>query len=256
MFSRNTRSESLFGLVTAGLLFFGGNASAAPVTFQFSGTVFSVDSLFSGDSVIGDTISGSYTFETSTPDSNPINPASGRYINAVSSLSYTVGGVSGSSVSNHSILVGNDTFGNFPLFHFFDAYAVFGQTTVSSFGYTGASEFRLGAGDADAGLFTNDGLPANASFFSGGAFAGPSDAAVIDIFASTGNFTGVSDQAILFPVLSGSFSAAGGISGQIRATIDSLVRVSAVSEPAVLTLFGVGFVGFQFFRRRRKITAV
>jgi len=81
---------------------------AAPITYNFSGTVFHSNTLVAGDAPVGSTLTGSYTVETTTADSNPGDSSLGEYVNAVVSFSYTVGGVSGGFSSNLAVTVGND----------------------------------------------------------------------------------------------------------------------------------------------------
>jgi len=56
------------------------SANAAPITFQFSGSVAQVplDEVF-GDIAVGDAIQGSYTFDSSAADLIPADPAAGSY---------------------------------------------------------------------------------------------------------------------------------------------------------------------------------
>jgi hypothetical protein len=68
---------------------------AGPVTFHFAGEVTRVvdpDGLLLGAILVGDPFFGSYTFESTTPDSDP-HPQRGIYDGAISMVSGQVGGL-------------------------------------------------------------------------------------------------------------------------------------------------------------------
>jgi len=64
-------------------------AEAAPITFHFTGTVKVVDPPLTALFAVGDHVSGFYTFEPNTPDTDP-QPTAGLYGGAVSAFSFTL----------------------------------------------------------------------------------------------------------------------------------------------------------------------
>lgn len=79
---------------------------AAPVTFQFKGTVTSVSAALSPPFNIGDTLSGSYTFESTTAPRGGSN-ATTAVFDALTSLTLTIGGYTASSNAAAEIQTGN-----------------------------------------------------------------------------------------------------------------------------------------------------
>lgn len=58
------------------------SAWAVPITFEFTGRVTSivdVDHVLAGDVVVGDTFTGTYTFDSTLPDSYPYADPDGRH---------------------------------------------------------------------------------------------------------------------------------------------------------------------------------
>ncbi|MGB2985015.1 MAG: PEP-CTERM sorting domain-containing protein [Phycisphaerae bacterium] len=73
-----------------------GTARASPVTFEFAGEITSVldDEDFLGGAVtVGSPFSGSFTFESTTPDSYPGSPWSAAYPDAITAISGQIGGI-------------------------------------------------------------------------------------------------------------------------------------------------------------------
>jgi hypothetical protein len=75
----------LFATICGGLWIL--PAQGAVTTFNFTGVIFQVDAPLSGTFAIGEVITGSYTFDSSAPDSVPNDPSVGIYS---SSLAYSV----------------------------------------------------------------------------------------------------------------------------------------------------------------------
>ena len=73
-------------------------ASAALVTYNFAGTIGAVPSDLGGVLSNGQTVSGSFTFESTTAPRAPASPTQNAF-DALTSFSFSVGGVSGSSSS-------------------------------------------------------------------------------------------------------------------------------------------------------------
>ena len=63
---------------------------AAPIIFTFEGIV-NVDDVSGFSEFLGETLQVTYTFESTTPDADPTNPAVGEYL-AITEFEVTVGG--------------------------------------------------------------------------------------------------------------------------------------------------------------------
>ena len=106
-------TRRLMGLVLGfGFLLVPLDVVATPITMNFTGTVVAVNPMLSGTFNTTQTLSGSYTFELSSPDLDP-DPGRGIYSTlVVNSLSFTVGtytaGVVGPPRPNDQITVEND----------------------------------------------------------------------------------------------------------------------------------------------------
>lgn len=156
----------LKGLIAAVAMGFAGmlasTANAAPVTYNFGGSVILPGAGFGA----GDAFSGSFTFDDTTADSNPGDPALGNY--AGGSFSLTMGGVNFTSglrleVVNNSggqdalsviavpTIPGQSMGGGF----FFGAAALqFTDTTQAAFGSDAISELvSLSLADFDPIFF-------------------------------------------------------------------------------------------------------
>lgn len=87
-------------------------AHASSITFNFAGTVTSVDSILSSSFTTGQTLSGSYTFDSLATNTG-LDSQHGRYSPSVSnSLTFSVGtysgGRTGSPLSGDQVAVWND----------------------------------------------------------------------------------------------------------------------------------------------------
>ena len=79
-------------LVTEGLII---DANADLISFGFTADVISASDRLSRTFNTSQTLSGSVTYESSTPDLNSLDPNNGRYESAVKALSFTVGQYTG-----------------------------------------------------------------------------------------------------------------------------------------------------------------
>lgn len=72
------------------------SAAGYPVTFEFTGEITRVnddDDLLGGAVAVGDPFSGSFTFESTSPDSDPAEPRRGLYLDAITAVSGQVAGL-------------------------------------------------------------------------------------------------------------------------------------------------------------------
>lgn len=140
----------LSAVIFIGALGINGTSSAAIITYNFTGTVFYSDGIFSTDAPVGATISGTYTVNTSIPDSNPGDLNVGEYQDVTTSLSFTVGGATGFTPGvniivpnpNHSTTIGNNLT-SLSLPGPFDGYASTGFAQVNHTGGIAGTGFRL-----------------------------------------------------------------------------------------------------------------
>lgn len=199
------------------------SANATPVTFSFTGTVTGVSANVAGTFNTTQTLSGSYTFESTSADLNA-TPSLGVYaVLVANSLSLSIGGYSAGQVgpSNASDVVVVEL----PPLISFDFYSGQWNGNVSGapVGSLTPRSFSFNLIDSTATVFATEALPGGppslAAFNSGTWFLG---------FASSTN---------LF---------AGGVQG----TITSL-EVVPTPEPITMLLGGTGLSTLAYAARKR-----
>src|SRR5215471_12201681 len=91
-----SRSRAVMCLTALGFALFSAlpTAHATSTTFAYTGIVQTVVPALSGTFQPGDAFSGSYTFESTTPDADP-SPGFGSYPNAITGLTFTIGSYTG-----------------------------------------------------------------------------------------------------------------------------------------------------------------
>ena len=86
---------------------FSGAGGAAPIVdVNITGVVTEVDDPLGGEFTVGDQLSASFSYDLATPDSNSFFISLGSYIDAITSLSFTIGSYTGGLVAPGSISVG------------------------------------------------------------------------------------------------------------------------------------------------------
>ena len=185
-------------------------AQAVPVTFNFSGIVSFSDPALAPITA-AQPITGSYTFESTASDSNPLS-SFGNYLNAIQSGSITVGAYTG-NITGGSISVLNTTL--------FDSYNIEAQVSGAPL----ASGFQL----------TNFSLSTFGQFPSSGD-ALPTSPGDLSDFSNTVTL-------LLFPNSAGSL----GLAGSFSPTVLS----AAIPEPGTFLLFGLGLFLLAFWVRRK-----
>ncbi len=144
-------------------------AKAAAITFRFTGIVTTVcfpppECLpvpglpFS----VQDSVSGFYTFESTTPDSNPAHPNAGLYLGAITNLQFTIGTYSASATGGNISVIFN--LGPFnPPFTPTDEYRHFSNTSTGISGPSVAGleldNFQVRLLGVNTGGLTSDALP-------------------------------------------------------------------------------------------------
>lgn len=132
--------------------------SAEFITIVFEAEVTSVDDLsdfLDGAVSIGDTISGVYTFEAGTPDSEPDDPVVGQYDEAVTDLTGLVAGVGFVSLGPLDVTIADQ---DGPAISQDDAYYVTGDIVMLAKTLEFALQIRYDTFD----VFSSDALPSEA----------------------------------------------------------------------------------------------
>lgn len=94
-------------LIAGGVLSIATGAWAIPIQVQFSGVLTTVDADLSSRFEVGQPFTGTYTFESSTPD--PFStPNTGVYLDAISAMTVTFPGYIASPPSGGGIFIEND----------------------------------------------------------------------------------------------------------------------------------------------------
>jgi hypothetical protein len=128
-----------------------GAAQGVPITFAFSGTITQINDsgdALGGDVLIGDTFTGTYTFESTLSDSVP-GPSVGQYLSATSVMRVSVGAF--------DVFSGNHTWLSVYNYSAFDALWL----QASDFDSDGlhANGMAVSLSDTTASVFPDDSLP-------------------------------------------------------------------------------------------------
>ena len=196
------------------------SANASLITFNFTGTVTLVESPLGGTFSLGQTLSGSYTFDSSIAATGA-STSNFAVFNALTSFNFSIGGYSASSSGAPEIQVDND-----PGAPNHDRYAIVSQ---ASNGLTGPdvsslalNTFGFRLDDSTDSVFSNALILPTALNFSD--------------FTSSSFFVFFTNSAGALSIVSG-----------------TLTDVSAAPLPATLPLFasGLGALGLLGWRRKK-----
>lgn len=215
-------------------LLLAGQANAAVVTWSYSGTITVADAAYTDLYTVGDTFSGYFSYETTTPASFIVSPpeaSSGEL------AQYQDAAISGYiSIGDFSLSYGNLRNEIYVSDNFTDNNAPVGDFLLSSAGFdevngAATSYLSVGFGDITDSVFASSALPGdtvNSDLF---------DKMSILISHTTGgcDLNNVCDIAVSIPV---------------EGVINS-VSVSTVPVPAAIWLFGSGLLGLASVCRRR-----
>lgn len=205
-----------------GLIFVTGVVRAAPVTYQFGGTISSVDPLLAGEISPDATFFGSVTFDTSTADSDP-NPTRGVYTPAPA-FSLVVGGLSYSrnSGGSGSVTIQNEFSPSVDSFLANSGGQIIGQEIL---GYSAFGIFLL-LEDYTGTAFSGDGFPLD-----------PPDFSDFDLASFRMQFRNDLGEAV-------------GIAGSLNFLREE--NIVSIPEPASLMLFGLSLACLGLLRQRHQ----
>lgn len=230
--SSSSRARRLAPVVLAVSMFgvgLAGRVEAAPITIDFSGVVDFVDPSLTGTFAPGQTLLGSYTFESTTAARSGSTSQFGVF-DAISALNFSIGsyiaGANG-AFPNGEIQVDNDPPGTNH-----DRYGIVSRSTDH---LTGPS---VGGMTPDAFLFRMDDST-NAVFAT--ALTLPTQISLSDF-----------DSSAFFLFFRGADGFVGSVSGQLT----QAASPAPVPEPASLMLLGSGLLGLAArVRRQRRLSA-
>ena len=211
-----------------------GPVSASPITFAFTGNVISVDAPLSGTFNTSQTLSGFYTFESTTPDTVPLDPTLGSYTGALTALSFTVGSYTGTgpALPGGTIVVENNRVMPFqPIPR--DSYTAGGEVVGPDVGGLSPLFVFVGLADPTGTALNSDSLPTSPPTLSA--------------------FT----QGLGFALIFG-LPAFPENEEQVRGTLTSLTLVTEppegtpIPEPSTWLLLSSGLAGIALWRQRHR----
>jgi hypothetical protein len=221
---RSLKQAGLAAAAAAFLLMASAAVEAAPVTFTFTGTVELVDSGLSSQFAKDQTISGSYTFESTTAAVAGSTSAVAAF-NALTALNFDLGGYTGGipgGAGIPAILINNGIGGQ-------DGYGVL---STANNGLTGANvggfsllSFALVLIDDTGQVFS-------------------------DALTLPGTVDLTSFSTVQFALTFGNGDVTQLVNGELTSLSPSLIpEIPEIPEPCTLALLGSGLIGFAVRRR-------
>jgi hypothetical protein len=186
---------------------------AIDVTFSFTGVVTDVDAALAAEFSPGEPVVGSYTFESTTVDSDPGDPILGIYDNAISAFTATFGGdYTVTQGLDNDIAIADGLPGN-------DVYQVFlTDPTAPTVAGLNLGAIFLGLADTTSTVFTSDALPLT-----------PPSLSAFDLDSSGTLYLDSPNQAMHF----------------------QLTSFTIVPEPSTFVIIAIGLLGMGYCRRKR-----